>query len=95
MPNLSCEERKLAAEKLGVKPEDVEKVLEELASGRVFVHYTGEEPPKIEGVEYLRVFPEMKVASARVTVESLVKLLMLDEVEKVEPVPRVKAIEED
>ena len=75
-----------AASKLGVSVDRVEDRLRELAGKRVFVHFKGE-TPRVEGVDIIRVFKDMGVASAICSYEGLRKLLSLDSVTGVEPVP--------
>jgi len=80
-----------AASKLHVPVEEVEVKLKELEGRRVFIHYRGE-PPSVEGVKALRIFKDMGVMSAVCSYEGLRKLVALDAVEAIEPVPRARAL---
>jgi len=66
--------------------EEAARRIKALAGKRIFVHFK-EGVSIIEGVNYLHVFPELNTASAEVSAEDLVRILLNENVEYVEEVP--------
>ncbi len=82
-------DRKILKEKLNASSlEDAAAKIEELAQGRVFIHFK-EKIKNIEEVEYINEFPELKMASAKLDPKSLVRVLLDNEVRAVERVPEL------
>ncbi|QOJ78964.1 hypothetical protein IG193_00410 [Infirmifilum lucidum] len=95
LERLPEDERSALLAKLGVSSiEQAVQVLLEIPGGRVFIHFRGA-LKRIPGVEYVREFPDMNMASAYVSESSLRELLLDRDVVRVEPVPRVRALGKD
>ncbi|MGB9709712.1 hypothetical protein [Infirmifilum uzonense] len=92
LENISPEMLSAFSKKLGTSEGEVKEKLKDLAQKRLFVYFSDTPPPQIEGVKVLRKFKDLNILSVECTLEGLISLLKSDNVIKVEPVPKAKAL---